>query len=60
MWSKMATNLQRKVCNLALEKGLVKANDAIEYRFSNARLKAIESGHIRTQNKRDNSVACTL
>lgn len=56
----MATNLQRKVCNLAIEKGLVEANDAIEYRFSNARLKEIENGHIRTQNKRDNSVACTL
>ena len=56
----MATDLQRKVCNLAIEKGLVEPNDAIEYRFSNARLKEIQGGHIRTQNKKDNSVACTL
>lgn len=41
---KMPTKLQREVCNLAVKKGLVEPNDAIEYTFSNARLKEIQGG----------------
>lgn len=55
-----ATPLQREVCDKALEKGLVEPNDAIEYTYSNARLKEIENGHIKKQNKADNQVMSTL
>ena len=54
------TPLQRKVCNEALAHGLVEPNDAIEYTYSNARLKEIENGHIKKQNHKDNSVMSTL
>lgn len=55
-----ATPLQREVCDKALEKGLVEPNDAIEYTYSNARLKEIEKGCIKKQNKTDNQVMSTL
>lgn len=54
------TPLQREVCDRALEKGLVEPNDAIEYTYSNARLREIERGHIKKQNKADNQVMSTL
>lgn len=54
------TPLQRKVCNEAIKHGLVEPNDAIEYTYSNARLKEIENGHIKKQNHKDNSVMSTL
>lgn len=38
------TPLQRKVCNEAIARGLVEPNDAIEYTYSNARLKEIGGG----------------
>lgn len=54
------TPLQRKVCNEAIAKGLVEPNDAIEYTYSNARLKEIEAGFIKKQNMKDNNVMSTL
>lgn len=54
------TEIQRKVCNEAVRKGLVKPNDVIEYTFSKARLEEIENGDIRKQNKVDNSCMSTL
>lgn len=56
----VVTPLQRKVCDTALEKGLVEPNDAIEYTFSNARLKEMEAGWIKKQNRTDNSIISTL
>lgn len=35
-------------------------NDAIEYTYSNARLKEIEQGYIRKQNKTNNQIMSTL
>lgn len=35
-------------------------NDAIEYTYSNARLKEIENGYIRKQNKTNNQIMSTL
>jgi DNA (cytosine-5)-methyltransferase 1 len=54
------TPLQRKVCNEAIAKGLVEPNDAVEYTYSNARLKEIEQGYIKKQNLKDNNVMSTL
>ena len=53
------TPLQRKVCNEAIAKGLVEPNDAVEYTYSNARLKEIEKGYIKKQNLKDNNVMST-
>lgn len=54
------TPLQRKVCNEAIKHGLVEPNDAIEYTYSNARLKEIGGGFIKKQNMKDNNVMSTL
>lgn len=54
------TPLQRKVCNEAIVRGLVEPNDAVEYTYSNARLKEIEQGYIKKQNLKDNNVMSTL
>lgn len=54
------TPLQRKVCNEAIKHGLVEPNDAVEYTYSNARLKEIEQGYIKKQNLKDNNVMSTL
>lgn len=54
------TEMQRKVCNEAIRKGLVKPNDVIEYTYSRARLEEIENGDIKTQNQQDNSCMSTL
>lgn len=54
------TPLQRKVCNEAIARGLVEPNDAIEYTYSNARLKEIGGGFIKKQNMKDNNVMSTL
>lgn len=54
------TPLQREVCDKAIERGLVVPNDAIEYTYSNARLKEIEQGYIRKQNKSNNQIMSTL
>ena len=54
------SSLQRKVCDEALERGLVKPNDAIEYTFSNARLEEMDNGYISKLNKTDNQIMPTL
>ena len=54
------TEMQRKVCNEAVRKGLVKPNDVIEYTYSRARLEEIENDDIKTQNQQDNSCMSTL
>ena len=54
------TEIQRKVCNEAVRKGLVKPNDVIEYTYSRARLEEIENGECKTQNQQDNSCMSTL
>lgn len=54
------THIQREVCDKAIEMGLVIPNDAIEYTYSNARLKEIENGYIKKQNKTNNQVMSTL
>lgn len=54
------TPFQRKVCNEAIARGLVEPNDAIEYTYSNARLKEIGGGYIKKQNMKDNNVMSTL
>ena len=56
----MATELQREVCNQAIEKGLVKPYDIIDYTYSNSRLKEIQQGEIKLKNASDNNVSCTL
>lgn len=56
----MATELQREVCNQAIEKGLVKPYDIIDYTYSNSRLKEIQQGEIKLRNASDNNVSCTL
>lgn len=43
------TPLQRKVCNEAIARGLVEPNDAIEYTYSNARLKEIGGGILKSK-----------
>lgn len=54
------TPLQRKVCDKALDKGLVKPNDAIEYTYSNARLKEMDEGYVKKQNRANNQIMSTL
>lgn len=54
------TELQKEVCNKAIQNNLVEPNDAIEYTYSNARLKEIEKGFIKKQNVTDNSIMSTL
>lgn len=57
---KEPTPLQREVCNRAIESGLVRPNDAIEYTYSAARLDEISQGYIKKQNNKDNTVMSTL
>lgn len=56
----MATELQKEVCNQAIEKGLVKPYDIIDYTYSNARLDEIKNGKIHTKNSIDNQIANTI
>lgn len=43
-------SLSKQVCDRAIFGGFVKPNDVIEYSYSNARLKEMNGGKIRTQN----------
>lgn len=54
------SNLQKEVCNKAIEKGVVEPTDVIDYTYSNSRLNEIENGEIKTKNSNDNSIFCTL
>lgn len=57
---KEPTALQKEVCNRAVESGLVKPYDIIDYTFSNARLDEIKNGEIKTKNSVNNQIANTL
>jgi site-specific DNA-cytosine methylase len=57
---KEPTKLQKEVGNQAIEKGLIKPYDIIDYTYSNARLDEIKNGKISTKNSTDNQIANTL
>ena len=53
------TILQQEVCRKALD--MTKPYDIIDYTYSNARLREIESGKgLQLKNKNDSSISCTL
>ena len=57
---KEPSELQKEVCNQAMEKGLMTPYDIIDYTYSNARLGEIMNGKIKTKNSQDNQIANTL
>lgn len=57
---KEPTELQKKVCNQAIESNLLKPYDIIDYTYSNARIREMENGKIQTRNSIDNQIANTL
>ena len=57
---KEPTELQREVGRQAIESGLVKPYDIIDYTYSSARLDEIKNGKIHTKNSNDNQIANTL
>lgn len=57
---KEPTELQKEVCDKAIEKHLMKPYDIIDYTYSNARLKEIENEKLQIKNSTDNQVSCTL
>lgn len=57
---KEPSELQKEVCNKALEKGMLQPFDIIDYTYSNARLDEINNGKIKTKNSTDNQVANTI
>lgn len=57
---KEPTELQKEVANQAVENGLMKPYDIIDYTYSNARLDEIKQGKLKTKNSADNQIANTL
>lgn len=57
---KEPSELQKEVCNKAMEKGLMTPYDIIDYTYSNARLDEIMNGTIKTKNSSNNQIANTL
>ena len=57
---KEPSELQKEVCKQAMEKGLMKPYDIIDYTYSNARLGEILEGKLKTKNSTDNQIANTL
>lgn len=57
---KEPSELQKEVCNRAMEKGLMTPYDIIDYTYSNARLGEILEGKLKTKNSTDNQIANTL
>ena len=57
---KEPTELQKEVCNKAIENELMTPYDIIDYTYSNARLGEIANGLIKTKNSTDNQIANTL
>lgn len=57
---KEPTALQKEVGNQAIEKGLMKPYDIIDYTYSNARLDEMKNGKIKTKNSENNQIANTL
>lgn len=52
------TPLQKEVCNKALN--FVKPTDIIDYTYSNSRLEEMRNDYIKTKNKENNDIMCTL
>lgn len=52
------SELQKEVCNKALN--FVKPTDIIDYTYSNSRLEEIRNDYIKTRNKENNNIMCTL
>lgn len=50
--------LQKEVCDKALD--FVEPTDIIDYTYSNARLKEMDNGDVKTKNKDNNNISCTL
>ena len=57
---KEPSELQKEVCNKAMENNLMTPYDIIDYTYSNARLSEIMSGQIKTKNSTDNQIANTI
>ena len=57
---KEPTALQKEVGNQAIEKGLMKPYDIIDYTYSNVRLDEMKNGKIKTKNSENNQIANTL
>lgn len=57
---KESSELQREVCNKAMEKELMTPYDIIDYTYSNARLSEIMKGMIKTKNSTNNQIANTI
>lgn len=57
---KEPSELQKKVCNQAMENNLMTPYDIIDYTYSNARLDEIMNGKIKTKNSVDNQIANTI
>jgi DNA (cytosine-5)-methyltransferase 1 len=57
---KEPTELQKEVCDKAIENGMVSPYDIIDYTYSNARLEEMRDGKLKTKNSTDNQVANTL
>lgn len=57
---KEPSELQKEVCDKALENGMVKPYDIIDYTYSNARLEEMRDGKLKTKNSTDNQVANTI
>lgn len=54
------TPLQKDVCNKCIEFNLLKPTDVIDYTYSNSRLNEIKQGFVKTRNKENNQIMCTL
>ena len=57
---KAPSELQKEVCNKAIESDLVQPYDIIDYTYSNSRLGEIANGQIKTKNSTDNQIANTI
>ena len=56
----MITELQKKVCNTAVENNMMTPYDIIDYTYSNARLDEMKNGTIKTKNSANNQISNTL
>lgn len=57
---KEPSELQKEVCNQAIENDMARPYDIIDYTYSNPRLEEIKDGKIKTKNSTDNQIANTL
>ena len=57
---KEPSELQKEVCNQAIENDMVAPYDIIDYTYSNSRLDEIKNGKIKTKNSVDNQIANTI